>query len=63
MADGDVVASGIIEVPFQITEYTVDGVTRYDYYDSDEFFDSIEEAISSFKNSVNGTVVRREVAS
>lgn len=62
MADGDVVARGIIEVPFVITEYTVDGETRYEYYDSDEFYDSIEDAIRSFKNSVNGNKVHREDA-
>lgn len=54
MADGDTAFEGIVEVPIRITEYTVDGKTVYDYYDSDVWYETIEEAIRSFEDSVNG---------
>jgi hypothetical protein len=45
-----VVAEGTITVPYTIYEYEVDGEVRYDYYDSDVLFESIEEAIQDFRD-------------
>lgn len=52
--NGEVVAAGFIEVPYTITAYIVDGETKYDYYDSDQFFDTIEEAIQDFRDTHGG---------
>lgn len=54
MANGDIVASGEVTVSYQIVEHEVDGCAVYDYYGSDEWFLSIEEAVLSFKDSVGG---------
>jgi hypothetical protein len=54
VADGDVVARGAVIVPYAITEYTVDGEKKYDWYDSDQLYDTIDEAIQAFTDSVGG---------
>ncbi len=52
--NGEVVAQGIIEVPYVITAWIVDGEVKYDYYDSDVYFDTIQEAIQDFRDHAGG---------
>ncbi len=53
MADGDIVASGVVQVEYIIREYVVDGRPAYDYIsgpvESEEYFDSIEAAEAEAK--------------
>lgn len=52
-----VVATAVVETRFGINSYEMDGRTVYDYYDSDEWFETPEEAIHSAAASVDGHIV------
>lgn len=53
----EVVFQGEVSVPITIFKYEVDGEDKFDYYDSDQWFDTLEDAIRSFEDSVNGHLV------
>lgn len=57
MADFKQVWVGEIHVPLVINEWLIDGETRYDYYDSFELYDSIEEAVRAAANQHDGYAV------
>lgn len=53
-----VVTTAVIETRFGINSYDMDGQIVYDYYDSDEWFETPEEAIQSAADSVDGRIVK-----
>lgn len=56
--DGEVVSTFDVKVTVDIRAWDVDGETRYDYItdagDSDEFYDTIEEAATAARDSLGG---------
>lgn len=50
-----VVKTGVVEVPYDINAYEMDdGTIMYDWYDSDNLYETIEEAEEAFIASVGG---------
>jgi hypothetical protein len=56
--DGEVVEEGVVTVEYVIRAWQVDGETRFDWVadhgDSDELFETIEEAVQDVKTSLGG---------